>query len=195
MSKSEVMPKRPLTMPFDGVTERDWKRDDPWGAIRYVASFPEDPPPLSRDHKEWLTGLQGKLWQETSPDRFGQRATVENRVSLDPEDVVKLFRLVREHKLMTTLHQATFGFTGFTLAVHEFQHETYPGVGCDSEFLMSMSDDHLPGYPKHEDRDDRLQLAWELFSAFTHAEGNLWMVRRVERHKVNTPGPRDRYVY
>lgn len=182
-------------MPFDGLVELPWNRKDPWHAVRYSASFPKDPKPLSPVHRKWLKGLQGKLWEQTSPDRFGHRATVEKHVTLDPEDVMKIFRLVREHKLATTLHGATFGFTGFTLAIHEFQHETYPGVGCDSQFLMSMSDDHLPGYPEYEGKDEKLQFAWELFSAFTHAEENLWMVQRLAHQGLRPPGSRGDYIY
>lgn len=190
-------------VPVSGLRELEWD-GDPWSAIRYVASYESNPEPLSSSHVRWFRNLHSTLWEKTSQDRFGRSATVErDNEHVDPEDVLKIFRLTREHRLVTTLGCATFGFTGFTLSFYTFQDEPYPGVGCDCEFLMSMSDDHLPwyrtrdkmGYPVYENTEKKLQLAWELFSAFSHSPENLRMLKGLAHKGLRPPMGRGHYVY
>lgn len=160
------------------------------------ATYASDIRPLSDEDRDWIIGVQGVIWKETSPDRFGYKRPVEaDRVCLSEEELGRVFRLIREHRLVTSMGSGTFGF-GYSIAVFEDPSPT-PGVEERPSLLLCLTEHHLPhpdgltGWPAGT-RNEQKEMAWQLFSQFTHSPEN---AKLLEWHKMDLPEGREYYDY
>lgn len=146
------------------------------------AEYAEDPGRLPEEDRTWLREVDGLIWRETSPDRFGHRHLVENdRTCLSEEELERVFRLIRQHGLVTAMGSGTFGF-GLSMSVYVEPDSVAPGVKEKPEHLLCLTGHHLPP-PDGLDEwpagsaGRQNDLAWRLFSQFTHSPRNARLLK------------------
>lgn len=153
------------------------------------AQYAARPSPLGDEDREWLKTVDDQLWRTTAPDRFGHRHRVEHDgVSLSQDELDRLFRLIRDHHLVTSMGSGVFGF-GYSIGVYEEPEPPALGIEMKPEYLVCVTEHHLP----HPDgllawpagtHDKQKELAWGLFSQFTHSPHNAEML---QRNKMDPP--------
>jgi len=179
-----LFPKRPYNQPGD------------------PASYSEKPVPLSEADVFWMKDMNKRIWKPCAPDRFGHVIyTDDGSISVEEQD--KIFRLIRECKLMTTMGCGMFGLSGYSMGV--WNHPEFPGLG--PEHLMTLTDGHLPApskevmsrFNKGEERQAVCENAWILFSQFTHSPTNLKLIELYKSEsrgsKIEPPQARSYYDY
>lgn len=147
------------------------------------ATYAGAPTQLGSEDRAWLETLDHQIWRETDPDRFGHRHRVEgDRIFLTQEELDRVFRLIQDHHLVTTMGSGSFGF-GYSLAVYEEPERVAVGVEETPEFRLCLTDRHIPhpggltAWPAGT-REEQRELAWRLFSQFAFSPVNLEILKR-----------------
>ncbi|KKN65749.1 hypothetical protein LCGC14_0478880 [marine sediment metagenome] len=140
---------------------------------------------LPKTDRKWLKDLEEKLWKELGPDKFDRSWIVESDTHLTISQLNRIFKLIRQHKLVTSIGCGTFGLMGYTMSIYE--HEVCPGTGA--ECLLSITDKHMP---KKSERQEGLNFTWKKFSQFTHSEENKEWLRK---YRFEAPKQRSYYDY
>lgn len=161
------------------------------------AAYAAAPTPLSAEDKEWIETVDHQIWRETEPDRFGYKHRVESDgVLLTQEELDRLFRLIRDHHLVTSMGSGVFGF-GYSLVVYEEPERVAVGVEEKPEYRLSLTEHHLPhpeglsAWPAGTHGEQK-ELAWQLFSQFAFSPVNLEMLKR---NKMDPPRRRSDLDY
>jgi hypothetical protein len=145
--------------------------------------------PISGEDRAWLKALDERLWTETGPDRFGHRTPIEkDGARLSEDELQRVLSLVASKRLPVQMFPGTFGFTGYSLAVYEHDFPPYPGAEQPPQYLVCLTARHLPG----DDRNGRLERAWDTFSPYTHSEENLEVLKH---YGMKAPREKSYYEY
>lgn len=130
----------------------------------------------------WLRELQQALWPK-SHKQNGIVLDVSRR--LTREEQKRVVSCIRDQRLVTSLMSKGM-FGGFALNV--YAHEQYFETGA--EFLLLLTEDHLPGPKSKPAPGCGTDEAWEFFSQFTHSKQNREWLK-----KYKLPAPRERSYY
>ncbi len=141
---------------------------------------------LSESDGAWLAELDERC-NETVEAR-GIKIESPRDVVLTAEEWHRVRQLVFDHELPCL----PWTQWGFQHAIAVYDHAPVPGVS--NEHLLSLHAQHLPDYRawRAEAPQTAGARAWEEFSALTHSDRNVEVVRF---YGLPEPQARDRYTY
>jgi hypothetical protein len=145
-------------------------------------------PDLGVAWKAWLRALQESLWIDRVDPRLRRKWSQERR-RMTVEEWLQVQQLIWEHDLICSMRNACMGF-GCGMAIYEATPPAYPGVPIDPEFVLFVTQEHLP---LPEDRDStHFKDGWEAFSPFTHSDEN---TKALKANELPEPKPKVHYEY
>jgi hypothetical protein len=141
---------------------------------------------------EWLVAIDGQIWHEVthrmranmSGHEWDQKSRALTRKMTNAE-WERVQRAIREHGLLTSLHNCGFGFT-CGMAVYEHAAPIYPGIPIVLRRLLFLESRHLPF------KEDRFEAGWAAFSPFTHSDQNAAWLRQ---YGMEEPKQKGHYDY
>ncbi len=129
------------------------------------------------DAASYLKSLNEKIWKSHSYSQMHGRHSrrVEGHIlarPLTPWEWRKVKSLVRKEGFAARMGTSHFGFA---LGMSVIRPPTYPGLPYET--LLSLERDHLPNSFRREDRQKDWNSVWDAFSALTHEERNLEILK------------------